>query len=375
MRRNLRKWNRHSLMMGTICALTLFTGMKAANVLAAGENTEDETYVEDSGLIEISQQEADPLAVLKRSVIEMKANMDDTVVLEDISIDNSKIETFGFDRNRNGLQNVKVKVSLTNNDDTTSLGYSFEETVPVKMVKSTAPVIRLKNDSVVVNNGDVWNAASYLAYINDDSGILPVLKVEGDINMNVDGDYTVTYTALDTEGNSSEAVLHIAVRTHEEVIRAREEAERKAREEEAKRKAEEARRRLQLNASVSFTAPSGFEMRGTGSNPYRGGWSNCTWGAWQLVYNNQGVKLPQFHNAYEWLKYAQAYGYSTGSTPRVGSVAVYKRHVAYVAAISDDGTQVYIKEGGHNGKYNERWVSATEGIPTQFLRGYIYIGN
>ncbi|MCR4950777.1 MAG: DUF5011 domain-containing protein [Solobacterium sp.] len=368
-----QKKNRHSFMMGGICALMLFAGTRTGSVLAA-EEPADEFLPTDSGLVEISQQEADPLSVLKRAVIEIKADMDDTVILEDINIDASRIETFGFDRNQTGLQNVTVRISLSQGENGISeLCSSFEETVPVRMVKSSAPTIRLKSDTVVVNNGDIWNAASYLAYINDDSGILPALKISGDIDITKDGDYTVTYTAVDTEGGSSTAVLNVLVRTHEEVIRVREEAERKAREAAAaaKKKAEEEKKKL-LTASVSFSAPSGKALQGSG-NPYRGGWSNCTWGAWQLVYANSGVKLPNFHNAYSWLTYAKAAGYSTGGTPKVGSVAVYKRHVAYVAKVSEDGSMVYIKEGGHNGKYNERWVSATAGIPTQFLRGYIYI--
>ena len=54
----------------------------------------------------------------------------------------------------------------------------------------------------------------------------------------------------------------------------------------------------------------------------------------------------------------------------IGSIAVYSNHVAYVAAV--DGNMVYIKEGGYDGHYMERWVSATsEG--TQSLQGYIYL--
>ena len=56
--------------------------------------------------------------------------------------------------------------------------------------------------------------------------------------------------------------------------------------------------------------------------------------------------------------------------PAVGSIAVYSNHVAYVAAV--DGDMVYIKEGGYNGHYMERWVPSTnEGHQT--LQGYIYL--
>ncbi len=106
-------------------------------------------------------------------------------------------------------------------------------------------------------------------------------------------------------------------------------------------------------------------------NPYVGGYSNCTWGAWNLMKENTGISLPNLGNAYSWLTNAQAAGMSTGWAPAPGSVAVYSNHVAYVAAVSADGTQVLIKEGGYKGGYNERWVSAT-GTGTQGLQGYIY---
>lgn len=108
-------------------------------------------------------------------------------------------------------------------------------------------------------------------------------------------------------------------------------------------------------------------------NPYYGGWSNCTWGAWQLVYNNLGIALPSMGNAGNWLASAQRLGYATGSTPRVGAVAVYANHVAYVIDYQPFRSRpVEIEEGGFSGGHNIRWVSAN-GTGTQALRGYIYL--
>lgn len=104
-------------------------------------------------------------------------------------------------------------------------------------------------------------------------------------------------------------------------------------------------------------------------NPYGGGWSNCTYGAWQALYDATGIALPGFGNASGWLYAAQPYGYETGLTPVPGSIAVYGHHVAYVSAV--DGDSVYIIEGGFNGGRHERWVSAW-GTGTQSLQGYIY---
>ena len=75
-------------------------------------------------------------------------------------------------------------------------GYSFIQKVLIKVVTSTAPVIKLKSDSVTVNNGDTWNASNYISYINDDSGVLPALTITGNVDMSTDGNYTcLLYTS------------------------------------------------------------------------------------------------------------------------------------------------------------------------------------
>ena len=308
----------------------------------------------------------------------------------------------GFDRSKTGIQSVTARVSLTETDEETdssvkSVGYSFIQDATVQMVKSTAPQLKLKADKVTVNNSDAWNASSYISYINDDSGILPALIVEGNVDMETDGDYNVTYTAIDIEGNKTTAKLKVSVRTPEEVIKAREEAERIAAEEAAaeaarleqerlekeeaeRRAAEEAaelERLAQLEAAAqtaetgeTYTEGSGYQVTGSSDNPYYGGWSNCVYGAWQLAHDLSGVNLPSWGYAGTWLYSAQASGYATGSAPAAGSIAVYSGHVAYVSAVNGD--QVYIMEGGYNGGYNERWVNK-DYIYGQSLVGYIYL--
>lgn len=108
-------------------------------------------------------------------------------------------------------------------------------------------------------------------------------------------------------------------------------------------------------------------------NPYYGGYSNCTWTAWQLCYEYTGVALPRFGNAGSWYGTAAAMGYSVGTDPRAMSIAVWSGHVAFVTAVSDDGSQIYIKEGGWVGGYNEGWVNANGVRTWQAFYGYIYI--
>jgi surface antigen len=364
----------------------------ATQVYASGDETA--TVAADLPLIEVSIQDASPLETIKKSLIELKASTDDSIDLNAVDIAASQIDLQGFDRSATGIQTVTARLSLAESSEETadvkkSLGYTFVQNATVKMVKSSAPQLKLKADSVTVNNGDTWNAASYISYINDDSGILPALIVEGNVDMSTDGDYYVTYTAIDIEGNKSEADLKVSVKTPEEVIRAREEAERIAAEEaaaEAERLAqeqaerEEAERRAAEEAAAAEaerqallaaeSAGSGAPLTGTADNPYYGGWSNCAYGAWQLAHNLSGVNLPSWGYAGGWLYSAQASGYATGTAPAAGSIAVYTGHVAYVSAV--DGDMVYIMEGGFNGGYNERWVNK-DYIYGQSLQGYIYL--
>ena len=390
--KNLKQKRTGIAIAGLAAAAMFAAAVPATQVYASGDETA--TVAADLPLIEVSIQDASPLETIKKSLIELKASTDDSIDLNAVDIAASQIDLQGFDRSATGIQTVTARLSLAESSEETadvkkSLGYTFVQNATVKMVKSSAPQLKLKADSVTVNNGDTWNAASYISYINDDSGILPALIVEGNVDMSTDGDYYVTYTAIDIEGNKSEADLKVSVKTPEEVIQAREEAERIAAEEaaaEAERLAqeqaerEEAERRAAEEAAAAEaerqallaaeSAGSGTPLTGTADNPYYGGWSNCAYGAWQLAHNLSGVNLPSWGYAGGWLYSAQASGYATGTAPAAGSIAVYTGHVAYVSAV--DGDMVYIMEGGFNGGYNERWVNK-DYIYGQSLQGYIYL--
>ena len=384
--KNLKQKRLGIFLVGLAAATMFAAAVPATQVFASGDETAD--LAADLPLIEVSMQDVTPLDTIKKAIIEMKADRDDSINLDTIDISASQMEIQGFDRSRTGIQTVTARVSLTEASDaentgSKTVGYSFIQNAAVQMVKADAPQLKLKANSVTVNNGDAFNEASYISYINDDSGIMPVLKVDGKVDMNTDGDYKVTYTVIDIEGNKTSAKLTVKVRTPEEVIKAREEAERLAAEEaereaerlaqeqaekeEAERKAAEAARQQELEA---LNVNGGNPLTGSSNNPYYGGWSNCVYGAWQLAHDLRGVNLPSWGWAGSWLYSAQASGYATGLTPAAGSIAVYSGHVAYVYAVNGD--MVYIMEGGFNGGYNERWVNK-DYIYGQYLVGYIYL--
>ena len=184
-------------------------------------------------VITVDAQVEDPYTAIKNEVIKQRALLGG-YDLNYISLEKSVADITGFDRNATGIQTVTVKVNLASTGDKEvekRLGYSFVQKVVVKLTQDSAPVVQLKSDAVTVNNGDTFNASSYISYINDDSGILPVLSVSGEVNMDKDGEYPVTYTVSDTAGHTSTAVLTVTVKTPVEVAVAKQaEAETKAAE-------------------------------------------------------------------------------------------------------------------------------------------------
>ena len=254
-------------------------------LLIAGTYSTKTVYAEDNKattvekentlpVIEVSQQDLNPTETIKSLVIQERAAFDGTYDLANISLEKSVADIEGFNRSVTGIQTVTVKVTLASTGDTEAqktLGYSFIQKAVVNVVNSTAPVIKLKNSSVVVNNGDTFNASSYISYINDDSGILPVLTVEGSVDMNTDGDYPVTYTVVDTAGNKSTATMTVTVRTPQEVVDARIAEEERQREEAERLAAEEAARNLQAAASAIRSITSTYDASKYDASLYAGG--------------------------------------------------------------------------------------------------------
>ena len=355
------------LLIGTVLKVSITTTGVSA----------DDTLGSSVRVFELSTSDSNPITSLKNAVIMERASVDPNVDINDVDIARSTIDIDNFNFTKAGIQSVKVKVNLARkaSEDVAyqdSVGYSFIEDAVIKVYADSAPKIALTSQSITVNNGDPFNPESFIIYATDDSGNLPALKIDSNADMNLDGVYSVTYTAIDQIGNSASRSIEVTVKTPQEVLDAiAEEEARKQAEEEQKQSEEEERRRQEEEEQTRLNAEysGGVKLVGNGVDPYAGGTSNCTDTAWLLAYE-AGHVLPNWGNAYAWLYNAQATGYATGYTPAIGSIAVYSNHVAYVAAV--DGNMVYIKEGGYDGHYMERWVSATsEG--TQSLQGYIYL--
>lgn len=331
----------------------------------------------------------DPIYVVNSSVSGQKAFkqqlIEDTATkldidLEEVDLTKSTVQinnnqSLGVSTDPISVQNVSVQlkdsegIPLTNVSDETSQVVVYETAD-----KTAGPEVLLKTDHVVVNNGDEFNPITNLTYIEKQNDVLPVLSFDDSaVNLEEDGIYPVTLHAVSQSGAATDVEFEVEVKTHEDVIKAREEAERLAREEEERQERERAAAAAAANAyspsysSSSYTPP----IYSGGGNPYAGGWTNCTWGAWQALYNARGIALPSMGNASQWLASAASMGYSVGGAPAPGSVAVWYYttsaygHVAYVSDVSADGSMIYVIEGGYMGAYHEGWMAAS-------ANGYIY---
>lgn len=110
-------------------------------------------------------------------------------------------------------------------------------------------------------------------------------------------------------------------------------------------------------------------------NPYPGNTNNCTWTAWQLVYETMGIRLPAWGDAGYWLIRAKAAGFTVSSEPSVNSLVVFSNHVGFVTDVSEDGQMVYIREGNYSGMYHEGWWPAYGDRHGQKRYGYIWLSG
>lgn len=82
------------------------------------------------------------------------------------------------------------------------------ETKKEEVNDTTAPVITVNNGEII--RGSAYDAKSYYS-VTDDQTLSPDVTLEGNVDPNTEGDYTVTVLAKDRAGNQSTATYTITV--------------------------------------------------------------------------------------------------------------------------------------------------------------------
>jgi surface antigen/peptidoglycan hydrolase CwlO-like protein len=121
--------------------------------------------------------------------------------------------------------------------------------------------------------------------------------------------------------------------------------------------------------TVDGNAVSHGGANGNGGDPLGYGCRQCTsYAAWKII-QKTGYEPMYWGNANMWPGSAQAAGFTTGNTPRVGSVGIISAgqygHVVFVEAVNDNGTvdvsqYNYYNAGGSGwGHYSKMRVSSS----------------
>lgn len=92
----------------------------------------------------------------------------------------------------------------------------------------TAPKIELYTSQVTITDGSEFVPEDYLKTVFGSSGNLPMMKIDNPVDRYKDGEYTVTYTATDLNGLSTEAVLKVTIDNSEIAMQRRTAAKQKS---------------------------------------------------------------------------------------------------------------------------------------------------
>lgn len=243
----------------------------------------DDTQTADTSEVSvytIERNDPSPLNTLKQEVLEKYAEKSGDLKMEEINVDASSISTSTLDWTRTGLQPAAIQVSVVvqNEDGTKKTATALCETekAEINITASDAPQLVLKSDSVTIDLGSTFNYADNIGLVSSTSNALPVLSETDNVDVNTEGTYDVTVTAVSAQGTTA-ASYKVKVQKPAEVVRA-EEAARKAAEEAAEKAAEEeaARQAEEQAAAQAAAQAQTAAAAGSAVSGYTGGISAST---------------------------------------------------------------------------------------------------
>lgn len=124
----------------------------------------------------------------------------------DIMIDNSNL-----DINKLGTYKIKYYIVLDNKE------YSITRNINV--IDTTKPIITLNgNESITILKGEEYSELGYTASDNYDGDITDKVEVTSNLNNNVVGEYSITYTVTDTSNNTISITRTIYVKEPKKVV-------------------------------------------------------------------------------------------------------------------------------------------------------------
>ena len=235
----------------TVKMLSIYIGVMA--VLGLPTKTYAESSKTPNAVINVSETGIVDQESLKKQFLNGDISKNNGDHLNNVDPDKSVALVFPKE---NGTAKISVYPAVENKKGEVSLnakpivGQAF-----INTKKKTAPTLELKSDNVVINNGDTFNQEAFISQAETSDGKLPALEINGNVDTATDGNYAVTYKAIDTTGLTTQKTLQVTVKTPDEVIEARRIAEEQAKaEEEARAKAEAEAKEMQEAALQAANA-------------------------------------------------------------------------------------------------------------------------
>lgn len=215
----------------------------------------DETATQSLAVYSIDINDANAMDTLKQQAIDSYVKANGSVKADDIDASASFISVEGLSLNHTGLQTVSISLQpavYTNDEHTTStLQQAWTTSAAVTVTSTGASRVVLKQDEVTVDYQSNFSYADNIAILSTSSGSLPVIQETDNVDVNTEGTYTCTVTAIDERGQKTTVSYNVVVKKPAEVVRAEEEAAQKAAEEAA---AQEAARKAAEEAAAQQAA-------------------------------------------------------------------------------------------------------------------------
>ena len=117
---------------------------------------------------------------------------------EELDYSISNIETLG-------TQEITVKITYQ--------GKVYEKTYEVEVIDKLSPVITLSNEEIEILKNSDFDSKAYITEVTDNYNDLTIndVEIESKVNTKEIGDYTVTYTLIDSNNNIGTASLIVHV--------------------------------------------------------------------------------------------------------------------------------------------------------------------
>ncbi len=193
-----------------LSSLFLFTAFLTQP--AAAEENEPEPVT-----LTVELEDVNAIHSIKAQLIELK--VDETLypeLKENINIEESELILEGLDISKLGIQDVMVHFTMKVNTLKSDLLFNnvITEKIRIQVVDTTAPTIVLKYEHITMDFEEVLDPMEWIESILDNSRE-EMKEVQADMSSldnTTPGDYQITYTATDVNGNTGKAILNVTVK-------------------------------------------------------------------------------------------------------------------------------------------------------------------